>query len=136
MGSASINYMLIFGLVLSTLMSLLIYFYLRAKSESLRAIRANKKLVITNKKLSKQRNRAEKASKAKTEFLSNMSHEIRTPLNGILGLIQLMKNSNKSDNYDHYIDLMDQSSKNLLALVNDVLEIDKIESGEASLNEV
>jgi signal transduction histidine kinase len=134
--SASINYMLIFGLVLSTLMSLLIYFYLRAKSESLRAIRANKKLVITNKKLSKQRNRAEKASKAKTEFLSNMSHEIRTPLNGILGLIQLMKNSNKPDNYDHYIDLMDQSSKNLLALVNDVLEIDKIESGEASLNEV
>ncbi|MHA7841748.1 MAG: ATP-binding protein [Winogradskyella sp.] len=134
--STSINHMHIFGLVLSTLMSLLIYFYLRAKSESLRAIRANKKLVITNKKLSKQRNRAEKASKAKTEFLSNMSHEIRTPLNGILGLIQLMKNSNKPDNYDYYIDLMDQSSKNLLALVNDVLEIDKIESGEASLNEV
>ena len=65
-----------------------------------------------------------------------MSHEIRTPLNGILGLIQLVKNSNKRDNYDHYIDLMDQSSKNLLALVNDVLEIDKIESGKASLNEV
>tara|TARA_Y100000589_G_scaffold268681_1_gene260523 strand:+ start:4081 stop:6135 length:2055 start_codon:yes stop_codon:yes gene_type:complete len=134
--SSSINYMLLFGLILSTLMSLLIYFYLRAKREALRALRANKRLKVTNEKLSKQRNRAEKASKAKTEFLSNMSHEIRTPLNGILGLIQLVKNSNKRDNYDHYIDLMDQSSKNLLALVNDVLEIDKIESGKASLNEV
>ncbi|WP_304140345.1 ATP-binding protein [Mesoflavibacter zeaxanthinifaciens] len=134
--SSSINYMLLFGLILSTLMSLLIYFYLRAKREALRALRANKRLKVTNEKLSKQRNRAEKASRAKTEFLSNMSHEIRTPLNGILGLIQLVKNSNKRDNYDHYIDLMDQSSKNLLALVNDVLEIDKIESGKASLNEV
>ena len=134
--SSSINYMLLFGLILSTLMSLLIYFYLRAKREALRALRANKRLKVTNEKLSKQRNRAEKASKAKTEFLSNMSHEIRTPLNGILGLIQLVKNSNKRDNYDHYIDLMDQSSKNLLALVNDVSEIDKIESGKASLNEV
>jgi signal transduction histidine kinase/CheY-like chemotaxis protein len=134
--SSSINYMLLFGLILSTLMSLLIYFYLRAKREALRALRANKRLKTTNEKLSEQRNRAEKASRAKTEFLSNMSHEIRTPLNGILGLIQLVKNSNKRDNHDHYIDLMDQSSKNLLALVNDVLEIDKIESGKASLNEV
>ncbi|WP_138432388.1 ATP-binding protein [Winogradskyella algicola] len=134
--SSSINYMLLFGLILSTLMSLLIYFYLRAKREALRALKANKRLKITNEKLSEQRNRAEKASRAKTEFLSNMSHEIRTPLNGILGLIQLVKNSNKRDNHDHYIDLMDQSSKNLLALVNDVLEIDKIESGKASLNEV
>jgi len=134
--SSSINNMLFFGITLSTLMSWLIYFYLRAKRETSRAIRANKKLKITNEKLSKQRNRAEKASMAKTEFLSNMSHEIRTPLNGILGLIQLVKNSNKPENHDHYIDLMDQSSKNLLALVNDVLEIDKIESGEANLNEV
>lgn len=134
--SSSINNMLFFGITLSTLMSWLIYFYLRAKRETSRAIRANKKLKITNEKLSKQRNRAEKASMAKTEFLSNMSHEIRTPLNGILGLIQLVKNSNKPENHDHYIDLMDQSSKNLLALVNDVLEIDKIESGESNLNEV
>lgn len=134
--SSSINNMLIFGLALSTLMSLLIYFHLRAKLETTRAVRANKKLKITNKKLSKQRNRAERASMAKTEFLSNMSHEIRTPLNGILGLIQLLKNSSNPENNAHYLYLMDKSSKNLLALVNDVLEIDKIESGEMSLNEV
>ncbi|MDG4715083.1 ATP-binding protein [Winogradskyella marincola] len=133
--SSSTNNMLILGIALSTLMSLLIYFYLRSRLETQRAIRANKKLKITNKKLSTQRNRAEKASRAKTEFLSNMSHEIRTPLNGILGLIQLVKKSDKTDNYDHYIDLMDQSSKNLLDLVNDVLEIDKIESGKVSLKE-
>lgn len=134
--SSSINNMLIFGLALSTLTSLLVYFHLRAKRETSRAVRAIKKLKITNKKLSKQRNRAERASQAKTDFLSNMSHEIRTPLNGILGLIQLLKNSNNSNNTAHYLKLMDKSSKNLLALVNDVLEIDKIESGEMSLNEV
>lgn len=134
--SKSINNMLIFGLTLSTLMCFLIHFHLRAKRQTERAIRANKKLKITNKKLSKQRNRAEKASKAKTEFLSNMSHEIRTPLNGIIGLIQLLKNSNNPFNNSNYLHLMDKSSKNLLALVNDVLEIDKIESGEIGLNEL
>ena len=134
--SSSINHMLIFGIVLSTLMSLLVYFHLRTKLETSRAVRANKKLKVTNKKLSTQRNRAERASRAKTEFLSNMSHEIRTPLNGILGLIQLLKSSSTPNNQAHYLDLMDQSSKNLLALVNDVLEIDKIESGEITLNEM
>ncbi|MDN3491709.1 ATP-binding protein [Winogradskyella bathintestinalis] len=131
--SASLLNMLYFGIVLSTLMSLIIYFYLRAKKEASRTILINEELIKTNKKLNKERNRAEKASKAKTEFLSNMSHEIRTPLNAILGFIQLIKHAKQTSDHHTYLDLMDQSSKNLLALVDDVLDIDKIESRETKL---
>ncbi|RCW93444.1 response regulator [Winogradskyella arenosi] len=132
--SASLLNMLYFGLVLSALMSLLIFFYLKAKKEALRTRISYKKLKRANKKLNKERNKAEKASKAKTEFLSNMSHEIRTPLNAILGFIQLLQDSDNEASNKTFLDLMDKSSKNLLALVDDVLDIDKIESRETSLN--
>ncbi|WP_225035842.1 response regulator [Winogradskyella sp. SM1960] len=134
--STSLLNMLYFGIVLSTLMSLIIYFYLIAKKEAKRTIAINEELTKTNKKLYKERNRAEKASQAKTAFLSNMSHEIRTPLNAILGFIQLLKHNNLKDTNQAYLDLMDKSSKNLLALVDDVLDIDKIESQETKLNNV
>lgn len=131
--SASLLNMLYFGIALSTLMSLIIYFYLIAKKEAARTIVINDELLITNKKLNKERNRAEKASQAKTEFLSNMSHEIRTPLNAILGFIQVLKHSDNKDSNQTFLDLMDKSSKNLLALVDDVLDIDKIESQETTI---
>lgn len=82
----SILNLIIFGLSLTSLLSLIIYFYLTARKESLRAFRAFKKLKNLNNKLTRERKKAEKASEAKTEFLSNMSHEIRTPLNAILAL--------------------------------------------------
>ena len=129
----SIINMLIFGVSLSTLLSLLIYFYLKAKTESLRVIKVLRRLKKSNKKLTKERKKAEKASEAKTVFLANMSHEIRTPLNAILGFIQILKNSKDVEINKTYLKLMDRSSKNLLSLVNNVLEIDEIESGKIQL---
>ncbi|MFC4722298.1 response regulator [Geojedonia litorea] len=130
-----INFALGIGILLSLLISLLIYFYLRAKKETKRALDSNIKLSKANEKLEKERKKAEKASKAKTEFLSNMSHEIRTPLHAILGFIQVLKQGDLNATDQSYIDLMDKSSNNLLSIVNDILEIDKIESGNVILED-
>ncbi|TGE32061.1 PAS domain S-box protein [Desulfosporosinus sp. Sb-LF] len=78
---------------------------------------------------------AEAANQAKTTFLANMSHEIRTPMNAILGYTQLMQRS-LSLNADQrdYIKIINQSGEHLLTLINDILEMSKIESGRVVLN--
>ena len=134
--SKAISNMLYFGVLISSLLSLIIYFYLRAKTESALVLKVNEDLKIINKKLDKARSKAEKASKAKTEFLSNMSHEIRTPLNAILGFIEVLKHSKNKDADKTFLDLMDKSSQTLMGLVDDVLEIDKIEAGEIKIKKV
>ncbi len=77
-------------------------------------------------------------NKLKTTFLQNMSHEIRTPLNGIMGFTSLLKSiNNNTENQkqiEEYIGIIQNSSKHLLAIVNDVLEISRIESGMLRLN--
>lgn len=135
-GKYLINMAFITGLFLSIIVSFLVRFYLKAKKGTELALNTNLELTTTNEKLNIERNKAEKASQAKTEFLSNMSHEIRTPLHAIIGIIQLMKNSKLNKTNREYMELMDKSSNNLLNLVNDVLDIDKIESGNAELDEI
>jgi GAF domain-containing protein/CheY-like chemotaxis protein len=80
---------------------------------------------------------ADAANRAKSDFLAKISHELRTPLNAILGFTQLLINdtSLKSEQRD-YIDIINRSGEHLLALINDVLEMSKIEAGRATLNEV
>ena len=78
---------------------------------------------------------AEAANKAKSEFLSNMSHDIRTPMNAIVGISRLMENeSGLSDKMHIYISKVLLSSQHLLSLINDVLDMSKIESSEVKLN--
>ena len=128
----SSSIILIFGILISLLMSLLTYFYQSSRNENLRFRDLNIKLRVANRSLREERTKAEKASKAKTEFVSNMSHEIRTPLNAIMGFIEVLKESKIDSSLMEYLSLMDVSSKKLLLLVNDILEIDKIESGQIS----
>ena len=73
---------------------------------------------------------AENASKAKSNFLSNISHEIRTPLNAIIGLSNLLISDNKRDNLDENLKIISYSANNLLALINDILDLSKIEEGK------
>ncbi len=78
--------------------------------------------------------KAEAASNAKTVFLANMSHDIRTPINGIMGMITLAKKEEMSENLNKYINKIDVASRHLLSLINDVLDMSRIESGKAEIN--
>src|SRR5690606_25387718 len=121
---------LVFGILLSLLSSSLVYFYRSSRNENKRYRELNLKLSEANANLREERIRAEKASKAKTEFVSNMRQESRTPLNAIIGFIGVLKESELNSSMMECLSLMDLSSKKLLLLMNDILEIDKIESGQ------
>jgi len=76
------------------------------------------------------------ANKAKDMFLANMSHEIRTPLNGILGFTQLLKKTKLSDEQSQFINIIDNSSENLLIIVNDILDLAKIQENDVELEDI
>ncbi|THB74929.1 MAG: response regulator [Gammaproteobacteria bacterium] len=76
---------------------------------------------------------AEAANKAKSHFLANMSHEIRTPMNAILGFSELIREKISDDRIVHYVDSINSSGKSLLSLINDILDLSKVESGKMVL---
>ncbi|UHJ62193.1 TMAO reductase system sensor histidine kinase/response regulator TorS [Vibrio furnissii] len=76
---------------------------------------------------------AEQASRSKSVFLATMSHEIRTPMNGVLGTAHLLQDTPLSDVQRHYVNVIDQSGQNLLAILNDVLDYSKIEAGHLQI---
>lgn len=79
--------------------------------------------------------KTQQAAKAKEEFLANMSHEIRTPLNGIIGMIRELKTTELSNDQRNYLDNAVNASEHLLSIINNILDIAKIGSGEFQLNE-
>ena len=99
---------------------------------------AMKEMEESNKKLKKAKNittealqTAENANKAKTDFLSNMSHDIRTPMNAIIGMTSLIRHdAGNKDKVIEYADKIDISSQHLLGIINDVLDMSKIEAGK------
>jgi len=87
-------------------------------------------------KIVEAKEEAERANKAKTEFLANMSHEIRTPLNAVLGFSELLKGNTKGPKYETYIDGILSGGKNLLSLIDDILDLSKIEAGQMIIERI
>ncbi len=76
------------------------------------------------------------ANEAKSLFLANMSHEIRTPLNGIVGFTELLKTTDLNDEQNEFISIIDKSSENLLSIINNILDLSKVESNKVEIESI
>ena len=114
----------ILGLLVASLLS---------RIYTLQMSRYEKQLETNINTLDKALDKAQEASKAKSLFLANMSHEIRTPLNGVLGMAQVMRGTTLDEQQRYYIDTISRSGKNLLFLLDELLDLSKIESGKVIL---
>ncbi|MDO9566900.1 MAG: response regulator [Candidatus Desulfaltia sp.] len=97
----------------------------------------SEELIYQKKEIEEKSERVEEASRLKSEFLSNMSHELRTPLNSMLGLTNLMAEGiagKINEKQKEYIEIIERNGKSLLQLINDILDISKIESGKVDLS--
>jgi len=91
---------------------------------------SNKRKTEINEELNRSMKKAEESDKQKSVFLANMSHEIRTPMNGILGFTNLLKNPGITDEKKKlYLKIIEQSGRRMLSLINDIVDISKIEAG-------
>jgi signal transduction histidine kinase/CheY-like chemotaxis protein len=98
-------------------------------------IESKEKLKQTNVELEKAKIKAEESDKLKSAFLANMSHEIRTPMNGIMGFAELLKSGNLSpEETKNYIEIIEKSGTRLLSIINDIVDISKIEAGQMKVS--
>ena len=125
-----LNYAIGIGLLLFLLSTIFIYrSYLLKRN-------ANKKLAEKNVLIEKEKRRAEEGEKFKQQFLANMSHEIRTPMNAIIGLTDLLQNEPQSTKGIKYLDVVRNSAGNLLVIINDILDLAKIEAGKIKFEKI
>ena len=119
------------GLIILIIIFIMVFGYVSARQ----IVKSNNQLRIAHDSMETAKQMAEQANKAKSEFLSNMSHELRTPLNAIIGFTQLLDMQIGNDR-EHASKLQEinNAGKHLLSLINDVLDLAKIESGNLEYN--
>ena len=142
--NTTVRIILIFSIIMLICCCVLIFWTLQTKQKQ--AIETEKRNAATlaqmneildkkNVELAHAASMAEEASKAKTDFLANMSHDIRTPMNAIVGITSLMEHeAGITDKMETYIQKVQLSSRHLLGLINDILDMSRIESNEVKLN--
>lgn len=96
----------------------------------------NRELAVTNENLKQARDQAVEASSLKSAFIANVSHELRTPLSGVLGMNELLMGSGLNDEQRVMAQTVQDSARTLLALVNDILDLSKIEAGKMTIETV
>jgi len=96
----------------------------------------SEELVLQKKIIEKEKEKANQASKSKSLFLASMSHEIRTPLNGIIGMLNLLKETKLQEDQKEFVNIIDVSSDSLLSIINDILDYSKIEANQLHLEQI
>ena len=125
---ATVWVLLIFGWLLTTMAVIAMRLSARKK--------AQKAAQETAEEMAELAEHAQAANKAKTAFLSHMSHDMRTPLNAIMGFTGIAMKNNPSDEVKNCLEKIDESSEHLLSLINDVLDLARVESGKVKYNPV
>ncbi|WP_207426149.1 ATP-binding protein [Pedobacter sp. SYSU D00535] len=112
------------------------HFFKTFNQNILHVTKAKNDLSSMNKVLQQAMKELEKTSKAKMDFLSTMSHELRTPLNGVIGLSNIMLMENPREDQKENLSVLKFSAENLLSLINDILDLNKLESGKTELEKI
>jgi len=107
-----------------------------SKEELTARVNLHISLKRTTEELKKAKRAAEAAAEAKAIFLANMSHELRTPMNGIIGMVDILKRTELTEAQREYLSIIESSGENLLTIINDILDLSKIEAGHMELENI